>query len=101
MQFDEKTLKETYVYEGKILKLRRDDVLLPNGNAAIREVVEHSGGAAILCVKDGKALFVDQFRYPYKKVISEIPAGKINPGENPEDVRQQNGSTFPSPTSHL
>ena len=86
MNFNEETVKKNYVYNGKILNLRRDDVLLPNGESAIREVIEHSGGSSILCVKDGKVLLVKQFRYPYKEVIWEIPAGKKNPDETPEET---------------
>ncbi len=84
MDFKEKTVKETYLYNGKIINLRKDDIILPDGNSAIREVVEHSGGSCILCEKDGKILLVRQFRYPYKQEVLEIPAGKLNPGEPPE-----------------
>lgn len=86
MEFNEKTLKETCLYKGKILNLKKDDIELPDGNLAIREYVEHSGGSAILCEKDGKILLVRQFRYPYKEVIYEIPAGKLNVGEDPEEA---------------
>ena len=89
MNFDEKTVKEQYVYKGKILNLRVDDVLLPDGNAAKREIIEHSGGACILCEKDDKILLVKQFRYPYKKVVYELPAGKINKGEQPYDTAKR------------
>ncbi len=84
MEFKEETLKKEYVYKGKILNLRVDDALLPNGKTAKREVVEHSGGSAILCEKDDKILLVKQFRYPYGEEIWEIPAGKVNLGEDPE-----------------
>ena len=84
MNFNEKTVGKTTLYSGKILNLRRDDVILPDGNKAIREVVEHSGGSAILCELDGKVLLVKQFRYPYGECIWEIPAGKRNPNELPE-----------------
>ncbi len=83
MNFDEKTVKAEYLYNGKILNLRRDDIILPDGKPALREVVEHSVGAAILAEMDGKILMVKQFRYPYKEVIWEIPAGKLNKGEDP------------------
>ncbi len=86
MNFKEKTVKETYIYKGKIINLRKDDIVLPDGNSAIREVVEHSGGCSILCEKDGKILLVRQFRYPYKEEILELPAGKLNPGEKPEET---------------
>ena len=84
MEFKEKTVKKTYVYKGKILSLRKDDVVLPNNAPAIREMVEHSGGSAIYCEKDGKILLVKQFRYPYGEELYEIPAGKLNEGEDPE-----------------
>ena len=86
MDFKEKTQKENYIYKGKIVNLRRDDVILPNGKPAVREVIEHSGGSAVLCVKDGKVLMVKQFRYPYKEEIWEIPAGKVNSGETPDQT---------------
>ena len=86
MEFKEKTVKKEYIYKGKILSVRKDDILLPNGNPAIREVVEHSGGSAIYCEKDGKILLVKQFRYPYKEELYEIPAGKLNEGETPEQT---------------
>lgn len=84
MDLTEKTVNKKYIYNGKILNLRVDDILLPDGKPAKREIIEHSGGSAVYCEKDGKVLFVRQFRYPYKKVIYEIPAGKLNVGENPE-----------------
>ncbi len=89
MNFKEKTVKKTYVYNGAILNLRRDEVVLPDGKTAFREIVEHSGGSAVLCEKDGKVLLVKQFRYPYKEEIYEIPAGKINDGENPEETAKR------------
>ncbi len=86
MNLDEKTLSTEYVYKGRILNLRQDKVELPNGKQSVREVIEHSGGSCIYCELDGKVLFVKQFRYPYKKQILELPAGKLNPGENPENT---------------
>ena len=86
MDFREKKISETLIYKGKILNLKKDQVLLPNGNEGVREYVEHSGGSAILCEKDGKILLVKQFRYPYGQEIYEIPAGKLNEGEDPEQT---------------
>ena len=83
MKFFEQKLKSQTVYSGKVVTLEVDDVLLPNGNKGVRECVRHSGGAAVLLVKDGKVLLVKQFRYPYGKEIYEIPAGKLNKGEDP------------------
>lgn len=86
MEFKEKTIKKNFIYNGKILSLRKDDIILPNGAPAVREVIEHSGGSAIYCEKDGKILLVKQFRYPYKEELYEIPAGKLNDGESPEET---------------
>ncbi|MEG0529256.1 MAG: NUDIX hydrolase [Bacilli bacterium] len=77
MNFTEKTIKENYIYNGKIINLRKDDIVLPDGNNAIREIVEHPGGVGIIAINDkNEVALVNQFRYPYKKVILEIPAGK-------------------------
>ncbi|MDE6868050.1 MAG: NUDIX hydrolase [Clostridia bacterium] len=83
MKFIEKKLKSQTVFSGKVVTLEVDNVLLPNGKNGMRECVRHSGGAAVLLVKDGKVLLVKQFRYPYGKEIYEIPAGKLNKGEDP------------------
>ena len=86
MDFEEKTLLSTELYHGKILNLLKDKVLLPNGKESIREIVQHHGGSAILCEKDGKILMVRQFRYAYKEEVWEIPAGKVNVGEDPKET---------------
>lgn len=84
MNLEEKTLEKSYIYNGKILNLRKDTVLLPNGHQSVREVVEHCGGVCIVAIDDDNNCYmVEQFRYPYKKVILEAPAGKIDKGENP------------------
>ena len=82
MELTEKTLNEEYIYKGRIIKVRRDEVELPNGHKSLREVVEHSGGVCVLPLTDrDEVIFVRQFRYPYKEVILEIPAGKRDHGE--------------------
>lgn len=83
MNFEEKTLQKNTIYSGRILNLRKDSVLLPDGNTGVREIIEHSGGCAVLCEKDDKILMVKQFRYAYREEVWEIPAGKVNAGENP------------------
>ncbi len=72
-----------FLKKGKIVNLRCDDVLLPDGESCKREVIEHSGGAAVLCVKEGKVALVRQFRYAYGEELYEIPAGKLDAGEDP------------------
>lgn len=86
------------LYNGKILRLERDKVLLENGNNAYREVVRHNGGACIVPVtKDNEILFVKQYRYPFSKVIMELPAGKLEIKEQPElcakrELREETGA---------
>ena len=85
MEFTEKTLTQEYKFKGKIMSARVDDVELPNGRTAYREVCEHVGGVGILPIDaQGKVVLVRQFRYPYGEVIYEIPAGKMDHG--PEDA---------------
>jgi ADP-ribose pyrophosphatase len=81
MTFEEKQINSKIIYDGKILRLEVDDVILPDGKVAKRECVRHSGGAAVLFIKDEKIALVKQFRYLYGKELYEIPAGKVNLGE--------------------
>ncbi|MBO6088123.1 NUDIX hydrolase [bacterium] len=122
MEFAEKTLSSEQIYDGRIVKVFRDDVELSDGKKSFREVVRHSGGVVILAVKTAKQpgseaaensgklnnfqlstfnlqpdnrytsssqafhtsiLFVRQFRYPMKEVLLELPAGKLEDGEEP------------------
>ena len=81
----EKQLSSERIYEGRILNLRRDTVELENGNTAYREVVEHHGGVCVLALDDQEQIFlVSQFRYPFGQVLRELPAGKLERGEDPE-----------------
>ena len=84
MKLFEKTLEKKYIYRGKIINLRVDKAELPNGNSCIREVIEHPGGVTVAALTDEKELIlVRQFRYPYSEEILELPAGRIEPGEDP------------------
>ena len=83
MAFFEKKLGGKTVFQGKILKIDVDEVQLDDGSRSVRECVRHSGGAAVLCVTDNRVLLVKQFRYLYGKEIWEIPAGKLEKGEDP------------------
>lgn len=82
MNLTEKKFNSRTVFDGKILKVQVDEVELPDGNKSVRECVRHSGGAAVLLIKQNKVLLVKQFRYLYGKAIYEIPAGKLNSGED-------------------
>lgn len=81
----ERTLKSSRVYEGKILNLRVDDVGLANGGQAVREVIEHAGAAGVAAFdEDGRLLMVRQYRYPVGEALLELPAGRLEEGESPE-----------------
>lgn len=84
-------MKENYckgetIYDGKILKLVRDEVVCSNGKTAYSEIIRHHGGAGVLCIKDNKVLLIRQYRYAYDEVIYEIPAGKLEQGEDPKEA---------------
>ena len=83
MAYEEKTVQKHYVYQGKILNLRNDDVSLIDGTPCKREIIEHSGGACVLYVENDEFLFVKQYRYAYGEEVLEIPAGKLEKGEDP------------------
>lgn len=84
LNFEEKTLNRKNIYEGKIITVHVDDIELPDGNKAVREVVEHSGGVSVAALTDNdELLFVRQYRYPYGRVLLELPAGKLEKGEDP------------------
>ena len=83
---EEKTLSEKYHFKGKIMNLRVDEIELPDGRKATREVCEHCDGVAVLPVKEnGDVVLVRQFRYPFGKVLTEAPAGKVDAGEHHRD----------------
>ncbi len=83
MDFTEKTISTERIFEGRIINLKVDTVTLPNGNTSTRELVEHPGGVGIIAVDDNKnVLMVTQFRKPFEEIVLEIPAGKLNYGED-------------------
>lgn len=84
MDLTEKPINQEYIFKGKIVNLRVDDALLPNGKTAKREVIEHNGGVMVAPLDSSNNLyFVKQFRYPYMEVVTELPAGKLEKGEDP------------------
>ena len=81
----EKTLSSQLIYEGRSVKIRIDTVQMPSGRETTREIVEHSDCIAVIALDaDDNVLLVKQFRKPVEKELLEIPAGGINPDENPE-----------------
>lgn len=90
MDFEEKELSSECVYNGKIMTVCRDEVELSTGKKSFREVVHHSGGVVILALKDeNTVLMVKQFRYPLKQALLELPAGKLEPDENPDSAAKR------------
>ncbi|AGB18935.1 NUDIX hydrolase [Thermoanaerobacterium thermosaccharolyticum] len=90
MNLNEPTKNSNTIFSGRIINLRIDDVVLPNGKVAKREIVEHGGGVSILAInKDGKIIMVKQYRKPAEKVLLEIPAGKLNIGEKPDECAKR------------
>ncbi|MBQ2696409.1 MAG: NUDIX hydrolase [Clostridia bacterium] len=84
MNLHEKTVTTKKIFEGKVITLRYDTVLLPNGEEAGREIVEHPGGVAIVALDEEENVYlVRQYRHPFEKILLEIPAGKLNYGEDP------------------
>jgi len=113
MSFFEEQVSSQTVYEGIVVDIRRDTARLQNGSIVPREVVVHSGGVGIVpLTEDNKVLMVRQYRYPMEEELLEIPAGKLDAGEEPlhcaiRELSEETGctagrmidlgATFPSP----
>ena len=105
MTFEEKVLDSEMIYEGAILNLRRDKVTVRTGTA-YREIVEHNGGAVIVAITDdNKVVMVKQYSASTRRNMLELPAGKIDKGEDPmaaaiRELKEETGYT-PGKTVHL
>jgi ADP-ribose pyrophosphatase len=99
MIFEEKTISTERIYEGAILNLRKDKVFIHSGGVSYREIVEHNGGAvAVAITNDGKVVLVRQFRKALERAVLELPAGKIEKGEEPletiiRELKEETGYT--------
>lgn len=97
----ETATKKEYVYRGKIINVRRDEVAFPNGKESTREIVEHRGAVAVAAVdEEGCIYLVRQFRYAFGEELLEIPAGKLEEGEETahleaaiRELREETGLT--------
>ena len=84
MELFEKKLTSKQVFDGVVVKLFVDEVELPDGKKSVREVVRHPGAVCVVPVTDeGEVIMVRQFRYAFEKVLLEVPAGKLEKGEDP------------------
>lgn len=94
----EKQIKSINIYKGKILDLYCDEILLPNGRTSTREYIKHVGAACVVPLdNDGNIIIEKQFRYPFSRVLTEIPAGKLDSKEEPHleaalrELREETG----------
>ena len=98
MDLKERTLSVKEIFQGKVFKVHVDEVELPDGRISKREVVNHPGGVCIVAEDaEGRFLFVRQYRYPCGRVMLELPAGKLEQGEDPlacakRELREETGA---------
>ena len=95
----EKQISRTEIYNGAVLNVVRDDILLPNGNRGIREFCQHVGAVAVIPVlDDGRVIMERQYRYAHGRVFFEIPAGKLDSPDEPpleavkRELREETGA---------
>ena len=99
MELTEKTLHSETIFEGKVITVKKLSVRLPDGKEGYREIVEHNGGVCIApLTEDNKLIFVRQFRAPYQEETLEIPAGKLEKGEDhseawKRELKEETGCT--------
>ncbi|MDF2945790.1 MAG: ADP-ribose pyrophosphatase [Bacillales bacterium] len=84
-KYEEKTLNREEIFTGKVIKVFKDEVELPDGKTSTREIVKHPGAVAVIAQNDqGKIILVEQYRKALERPLLEVPAGKIEVGELPE-----------------
>ena len=99
MIFEEKTISSEIVYEGPVFRIRKHLVETVNGGESVRDIVEHSGGSILVAITDeGKVVMERQYRKAFEKALYELPAGKADPGEEPEitavrELQEETGYT--------
>lgn len=99
MDLRENTIETKEIFSGRIIKVRVDTVILPDGGESTREVVEHAGAVAVVAVdNDNNIIMVRQYRKPVERVMLEIPAGTMEKGEDPlecakRELKEETGFT--------
>ena len=83
MNKEEKKLSSEQIYNGRVIKVSKDEVLCPNGNKSLRDIVHHRGGVGVLFKLGDEFVFEKQYRYAFNEEMIEIPAGKLEEGEIP------------------
>ena len=104
MELKETMVSTETVYKGIIVIVRRDKAKLIDGRITNREVVEHPGGVCVFALdNEGKVILVRQYRYPMQEVVLELPAGKLEKGEDPSDsgLRELGEETGLVPQTYL
>ena len=101
-KFEEKTIQSQKIFDGKVISLKVDDVTLPNGETSKREIINHPGAVAIIALtENNRLLVVEQYRKALERSIIEIPAGKLEQGEEPivtarRELEEETGFTTDS-----
>lgn len=89
-RLEEKTIKSEQIFKGRVVSLQVDDVELPNGKTGKREIIKHPGAVAVLALThNNKIIMVEQYRKALEKTIVEIPAGKLELGEDPAECAKR------------
>lgn len=84
MKLKEKRLSSSLKFKGRIVNVVHDEVLLPDGQRSLREVITHPGGVCVAALdEDGNFILVEQYRYAFQQTMLEFPAGKLEPNEDP------------------
>ena len=87
MELTEKRLDRKDIFDGRVVQVHVDTVRLPNGKTSTREVVDHPGGVAVVAIDEAdNVLLVRQYRYVFSRELDEIPAGKLERGEDPREA---------------
>ena len=89
MDKKEKTLKSENIYQGKVISVRKDTVICPNGDTSLREIVSHHGGVGILIKVNDKFIIERQYRYAFDEEMYELPAGKLEENEEPLEAAKR------------
>jgi ADP-ribose pyrophosphatase len=88
-KFEEVTVSSESIFKGKIISLQVDEVTLPSGKTATREIIRHPGAVAVFALLNDTMIVVEQYRKPLERSQVEIPAGKLESGENPLDAARR------------